>query len=185
MCILAFRILYISIKDKRQRFISTLLTFLILFVIIKYEYYDLFTSWLGRVWSDIGNELSNDWKDWYTSVFYWIILAIVVCSTAYIICMWIAFLWNKDKINQQREMSLTTLWLFWGIFGTIFWDMIKDFWTWKIEQTWFHFIFLLIFWWLTVYLSNTIESQKTWSTTSQPTSPHDEENTTSSSQPSE
>lgn len=43
----------------------------------------------------------------------------------------IAFLVNKEKLNKKRGILLATLWLFWGIFGTIFWDTIKKNWRMK------------------------------------------------------
>ena len=153
MCMLSFRMLYISIKDKRQRIISTLLTCIILFVITKYQYYELLTNWLRNVWNDFTNDIS----DWYTGIFYWIILAIMASWVTYIICMCIAFLWDKDKVNQQRDISFATLWLFWGIFGTIFWDTTKKIGEWKIEEVWLYIVFLLLFWWLTSYLSKQIK----------------------------
>lgn len=69
----------------------------------------------------------------------------------------IAFLVNKEKLNKKRGILLATLWLFWGIFGTIFWDTIKKIGEWKIEEVWLYVVFLLLFWWLTIYLSKQIK----------------------------
>lgn len=181
MLLLESHIIYISVRDKKQRVVSTLLLLITLIIMIIGIYYKLSINWLGEIWSNFINDLS----DWWTDIYYWIALAVVICAVTYWICVFIAFICNKDKMNKNRDMALATLWLFWGIFGGIFWDIMKKFGECKLKETWLYLVFLLFFWLLIIYLSQSIKPQKTWSTTSQPTSPHDEENTTSSSQSSE
>lgn len=178
--ILVSCILYTSIKNKKWRTISVVVLFIILALFIDQEIYNLLSWWLVN----IGNVINGLCKDWCGGIPLFM-LAGLVCAIIYMACMFIVYIWDKNKINKHRDLALATLWLLGWVFGAVAWDIIKDFWEWKIKEILFHFIFLLIFWWLTVYLSNTIEPQKTWSTTSQPTSPHDEENMTSSSQSSE
>ena len=160
--------------------------FVVWFILTWVIYYIIINDCHSKIWMFITtiinssisfiSKLSID----HHNIFVWCISAILA-MTICLIMYGIKLLVNKEKLNKERDISLATLWLLWGIFGTIFWDIIKEL-PKRDMSTWYYLIFWIFFWLLTVYLSEQI---KTWSTTSQPTSPHDEENMTSSSQSSE